>query len=104
MLAALIAIPINGFVISLTWSWFVVPIFGIRELGIAESVGLAIFISVLASPYMRGRRDDPKIIANDTFAKATAKIFGIVFGGYVIAPLLTLCGAWIWHAFFMSAE
>jgi hypothetical protein len=46
----LLSIPINGLVIVTTWGWFIVPIFDVREIGLAEAVGLSIFASIISQP------------------------------------------------------
>lgn len=37
----------NGFVISVLWGWFVVPVFGLPVLGVAQSIGLGVLVALV---------------------------------------------------------
>lgn len=46
LLAALMLIVIDGVLFSVLWGWFVVPL-GVRDIGAAHGIGLAIMLSSL---------------------------------------------------------
>jgi peptidoglycan biosynthesis protein MviN/MurJ (putative lipid II flippase) len=58
-LLALLAIPVvvivssiaNGFALSVLWGWFVVPIFGLPALTIAQAIGFSMVVSFLTYQY-----------------------------------------------------
>ena len=98
VLAMLMSIPINGYVISVTWAWFIVPIFDVREISLVEAVGLAIFASVIlpvrAIPnYSKENNEDDAALIVRMIGMAASQVF--------VAPALTLMGAWFWHTFFI---
>lgn len=41
---------LNGFVISVVWGWFIVPIFGLPSLTIAEAVSVVIVARAVVNP------------------------------------------------------
>lgn len=41
-----IAVLLRGFTISKLWAWFMVPLFALRPLGIAGSIGLSLVITL----------------------------------------------------------
>jgi hypothetical protein len=43
-----VAILFQGFVIMVTWGWFISPTFNVQELNFKQSIGLGIFISLFA--------------------------------------------------------
>ncbi len=100
-LTIIISVPVNGLLISATWGWFVVPATGARQIGIAQGVGLAIFISIVGIiatahqiKYDFGDEKDP--------ARVAARGLGKVIGGGILGPLATLAIAWAWHTFVMG--
>ena len=38
---------LNGYALSITWGWFMVPTFGLPELGIAQAIGIALVVGFL---------------------------------------------------------
>lgn len=56
-----LAIPyvavINGFTFSVLWSWFIVPIFDLPNLTIAQAIGLGLLVSALKSPKKQENSD-----------------------------------------------
>ena len=73
------AIVVRGWALSILWGWFVVPVFKLPVLGIAQAVGLAFLVGMLVPDK---DRDWPTTI-----------------GRAFLTPLLTLGFAWIVHLF-----
>ena len=47
----LIVSPIaNGWALSILWKWFIVPLFGLGSLSIAQAIGLGLVVSFVAMP------------------------------------------------------
>ena len=101
VLTFLIAIPLNGLLISLAWGWFVAPILGTRSIGIAEGIGLSLFFSIagnvatahLNKPAPNGETDPRKIAA-----ATLGKMLAIGVGG----PIIGIALGWMWHTFAIS--
>ena len=73
----------HGWVLSIVWGWFIVPLFGLPSLSIAYAVGL-----VLVAGMFRG---ESKTDEDDDVVYRIAKSLGNAFLG----PLLVLGLAWI---------
>ncbi|RZK29216.1 MAG: hypothetical protein EOO61_20945 [Hymenobacter sp.] len=77
---------IRGFVFSILWGWFVVPL-GVVAIGVAHAIGLAAvfgFLTTHLSHYQRKESDNP---------------FGEALGRMLVVPFLVLFFAWIVHLF-----
>ena len=90
----LISIPITGFLISVTWVWFVTPIFAIRPISVAEGVGLSLFVSVINPTRI------PSNYAELPYPSVSS-VIGRMASRVLFEPLLVLAGAWLWHIYFM---
>jgi hypothetical protein len=49
-IAIIIVIPLRGFVVSVLWGWFVVPL-GVVALNIPAAIGLAMLVRMVTSPH-----------------------------------------------------
>ena len=87
VLIALSAVT-SGWALSILWGWFVVPVFGLPALTIAQAVGVSYVVSFLTR-----RTAQPN--------KGEKEHSDVVWGVSVlfIAPLLTLGIGWIIHLF-----
>lgn len=85
MLAMVPAYILHGWVISLIWGWFVVPIFHVPEINIATAIGFEMLVIMLR----------PIQQANDDGKNKWAKFFGYAY----VAPLLILLIAYCAHLF-----
>lgn len=54
----IVASIIRGYVLSIMWGWFVVPIFNLPSLGIAQSIGIAMVIAMLTHQYIPTKDKD----------------------------------------------
>lgn len=79
----IITIALQGWVASVLWAWFVVPLFNAPTLSIAYAIGLSVSARVLVG-WSTGKNDDE-------FAEAAAKAIGY--------PLIVLAYGWIIHLF-----
>jgi hypothetical protein len=48
---------INGFVIMKLWAWFIVPTFGVVQLGLVEAIGLMLVVNFF-KPINSSKKDD----------------------------------------------
>ena len=62
ILLALASVPLNGWVLSILWLWFVVPL-GVPAIGIAQAVGLATLIGMLRRGSLKSDDAEPLITA-----------------------------------------
>ena len=70
----------RGYVLSLLWAWFVVPVFGAPPLGIPAALGLSLLVAALTAQHMR---------------IGTPKDLGYAMGVALLAPPATLLFGWI---------
>jgi hypothetical protein len=75
---------LNGYVLSLLWSWFLVPTFHIPALNIPQAIGISIIVHKLTYFY-QGSSSIPKPWES--------------IGVALFAPLFTLCTGWIVRMF-----
>jgi hypothetical protein len=71
----LAALLTRGLVITLLWSWFMVPVFGLPALGIASALGLTLVLNYLLDPGKKG---------NQTLVEIFTTAGGVLVIGYVI--------------------
>lgn len=82
-------IILSGYVTSVLWDWFIVPLFNLPHLTIAQALGLGVCVSYLNSSGIdHAKRDEKDTWANLGFA------FGILF-----RPLIYLFVGWIYTLF-----
>ena len=70
----------NGWVLSILWSWFVIPIFGVPTLSIPLAIGFSLTVGMLA-----GKNSAPK---NEK--KSTTEVAGELIGAAFLTPLFVL--------------
>lgn len=75
---------LNGWVLTVLWAWFVVPVFALPLLSTAYAIGIASIIGFLTHQYQRSDND---LSANDSLIAALAYAIG--------RPLLLLAFGWI---------
>jgi hypothetical protein len=78
------AFLLDGWVTQTVWGWFVVPIFGIRQINLAEAVGLGLVTGLFTHQYIPTQR---KKEDGSTNWEPIAHLF--------LRPLLVLFIAWI---------
>lgn len=62
----------NGWIFSNLWLWFIVPIFHLPELGIAQAIGVSFVVSCLQAHSKP--EDDPKKVAKNITTSWVAKL------------------------------
>jgi hypothetical protein len=80
---------LKGFVLTILWGWFVVPIFHLPQLTIAPAIGIALVIGYLTKE-QQSSTDSTKS-AGDKFGEAA--VYAIVH------PLIVLLFGWAVHLF-----
>lgn len=87
-LSVILASILNGWVLSLMWSWFVVPKFGLPPLSIAESIFVAMIVSYLTyQPVEIKSEGKSKSWVEITFSLA-GKPLVTLFVAYIILQFL----------------
>lgn len=82
----LIAI-VRGWVMTVLWSWFVVPTFHLPELSIPVAIGLSLMIGMFIAKRISAEKSEQK----KSSSELVGEILGVGFGG----PLLVLFFGWI---------
>ena len=77
----------KGYVLTILWSWFVVPTFELPSLAIAPAIGLSLLVSFLThqSDASRDQKD--------------AGAFSRAFAHSLLTPLVVLGVGWVVHQF-----
>jgi hypothetical protein len=97
VILAIIAVPvllvmssiINGFVLTVLWGWFVIPLFSLPPLNIPQAIGISIIVS-----YLTHRKTETE----DKDEGFWTKIISI-FLYIILYPALVLCIAWVVQLF-----
>jgi hypothetical protein len=91
IILGIILIPVlvifQGWVLTVLWSWFVVPTFRLPELSIAVAIGLTLVVSMFKTYTIN---NDKNLTSEDKLVKAVAA---------VLVPLFVLFFGWIVHLF-----
>lgn len=82
-----LAIIWHGYVASVVWRWFMVPIFHMQELSVAQCIAISIVVWMFI-PH-------PKIETEDDGEKSGGKKLAISYSTGFFLPLLLLFEAWI---------
>lgn len=86
VLLVVVSAILNGFVISVMWTWFVVPVFRLPALSVVQSIGLAMIVSVFIKDSIASGKNNGDS-ASDIAVKVIVRV--------VVSPLLTLFIAWV---------
>jgi len=86
----LVSSILNGYVLSVLWGWFIVPVFNLPTLTAVSAIGIAMVVSYLTYQYNESDEDD-----NKSFGEKLAKPIAIA----ILRPLFALFFGWIVHLF-----
>lgn len=97
VILAIIALPVlivinsilNGFVLTVLWGWFVVPLFSLPPLNIPQAVGISIILS-----YLTHQKTDTKDKDDGFWSTILSALLYII-----LYPLLVLAIAWVVQLF-----
>lgn len=87
--AIVVSAVMNGYVISVLWGWFVVPLFSVPPLSVATAIGLSLAVGMLvshSSPSNSEKKDTGEVIVN-------------LISQAVFSPLFTLFIGWLVKSF-----
>jgi len=82
-----IAVILNGWVLSILWGWFIVPTFNAPTLGIAPAIGVAMVIGFLTN---KGSRQTYAMDKREFWEKIFVELFVSL-----LLPFTTLGIGWI---------
>lgn len=80
----------TGYVLSVLWRWFVVPIFNLPQLPIVHAIGISLLVIYLTQETQKPDEDDER--------SATEKIAGGVAAS-IVKPAFILFFGWVVHLF-----
>ena len=78
---------INGWVLSILWGWFIVPVFGVQAITLGQAIGLSMVVSFLTYQYIDAKKDEN----NGAWTAVAVAIF---------RPLFALFFGWLIHIIF----
>jgi Na+(H+)/acetate symporter ActP len=78
----------NGWVLSILWEWFIVPVFGLPSLSVPTAIGIAIITSMLTSKIAYKDKDKQEMMDN------VAALVGVL-----LSPFITLLFGYIVHLY-----
>lgn len=80
---------INGWVLSILWGWFIVPVFNIPAISVEQAIGLAMVVSYLTYQHINA----------DSKRKSKGESTVELFVALLARPLITLLFGYILHLF-----
>jgi hypothetical protein len=78
----------NGWVLSITWGWFIVPFFHLPKLSLVFAMGIGLVISFLTHQDIPNPKD-----------QTTSEAVGRLVASAFITPLMFLVTGWVIHLF-----
>lgn len=87
-MAVPVAIFTHGYTISTLWSWFIVPLFNVIEIGILQAAAIMIFVN-----YLVAKPD--KDIDVLSLKLSLADFMARVVSNAVMKPIIALIAGWI---------
>lgn len=85
LLALPVAVMLNGYVLSVLWGWFMVPVFHLPAIGVASGCGIAVVMQMLTN------HTDCQTDKDREWWVPVAMLF--------IQPALGLLSGFIYHSF-----
>lgn len=85
-----VATLVNAMVTATLWGWFIVPVFGLPPLGLAEAAGLSLIVSYLA----KGTEEDSDQKSKDISTMLSISLIRLLFKAF-----FSLLMGWIIYQF-----
>ena len=79
----------NGWVVTILWEWFIVPVLGLPSLALVPAIGFALTVGVLT------KNTNLQTNKDKTTMETASELFALA----VIQPLFTLFMGWIIQSF-----
>ena len=83
LIILILNLPIKGWVLSLFWGWFVVPLFGVPPMGVWQALG----VILVAMAVFGGDLNGPRLTEEEKNLNTTAKViwpFFILGLGFIV--------------------
>lgn len=77
---------INGFVLSILWSWFIVPLFGLPTLTIPQAIGISMIVSYLTRH---------SVLSGNEKQREWLDVISDLISWVIAYPLFVLFTAWV---------
>lgn len=91
LIIGLLSSILNGWVLTILWGWFIVPLFSLPPLSLPIAIGIALIIKMLTASNINPRSDK----TNEEKFKA----FGQLLLSLFLTPMIALLWGWIFHFF-----
>ena len=92
VLGSIVSVVVNAWAITKLWTWFIVPLFGLLPLTIAQAAGLGLVASILC------KADTTGLKQYDSSSEVSAAISKL-FVSAIITPVLYVFIGWIVSGF-----
>jgi hypothetical protein len=79
-----LAATFNGWVLSILWGWFFVPILGLPALGVAQAIGISTVVGYLTHQH----RKTPEGEEAEAFAYIAAQPLFALLIGYIVKSFM----------------
>lgn len=84
-IATPLLIVLNGYVLSVLWGWFAVPVFGLPALSIPQALGVQVLASFLVKHPQKDIEDKDRV---ERLMLYTMRAFGWLFVGWIVQMFL----------------
>lgn len=86
--STVVGVIMRGWVLTILWSWFITPLFSLKEIGIVNAIGLSIVAAYLTkqTTHCEDKRESHE------------KIIEMLLSPF-LSPLFALAIAWVVHSF-----
>jgi len=76
----------SGYVLSVLWGWFILPVFDAPTLTISSAIGLSIVVGFIARDYPEenNKGDSPSDILGKAILKAAIKPLMVLLVGWIV--------------------
>lgn len=92
VIAIIIEFILNGFVLCILWSWFIIPVFHLPKLFLVQAIGIGLVIDYLTKQHNFKKENEFDEIHMDE-----NKIRSVIFS--LMKPIIVLIMGWIIHIF-----
>ena len=82
-----LSVIVNGYVLSILWAWFVVPL-GLPVISVAHSIGLAVIICWLTYQYQTKKEEDDIKALTEFALLFIVKPFAVLGVGYIVKQFM----------------
>lgn len=80
----------RGYVLTILWAWFIVPVFHLPVLGVVAAIGISLVVTFLTFQFPEPNPEDNRSVGEKT---AHSIVMSLVW------PAIALLSGWVYHLF-----